>query len=65
MRGPPFLYSARSTGPIRERAGRGCWRATGGKSGSWSREEWDIATDDGIYRLVHADEDWFLDGIYA
>jgi hypothetical protein len=32
---------------------------------SWSREEWDIATDDGLYRLVHSAEEWFLDGIYA
>jgi protein ImuB len=62
---PTFLYSAPSTGPIRD--ARGPWHVEGNwwESRAWSREEWDIATPDGIYRLVQVDERWFLDGIYA
>jgi protein ImuB len=62
---PAFLYSARSTGPIKEI--RGPWLLEGDwwEERHWAREEWDIATDDGIYRLVHAGEQWFLDGVYA
>jgi protein ImuB len=62
---PAFLYSSRSTGPIRD--ARGPWLQDGDwwEKRNWSREEWDIATDDGLYRLVHSAEEWFLDGIYA
>jgi protein ImuB len=62
---PAYLYSARSTGPIRD--ARGPWLLDGNwwEQGAWSREEWDIATDDGLYRLVCAEGNWFLDGIYA
>ncbi len=62
---PAYLYSQRSTGPIRDV--RGPWQMEGDwwDARHWSREEWDIATDDGMYRLVHAGEQWFLDGIYA
>ncbi len=62
---PAYLYSARSTGPIRD--ARGPWLLDGNwwESRRWSREEWDIATDDGLYRLVRAEGQWFLDGIYA
>ena len=62
---PAYLYSARSTGPIRD--ARGPWQLDGQwwESRRWSREEWDVATDDGLYRLVRAEENWFLDGIYA
>ena len=62
---PAYLYSARSTGPIRD--ARGPWHLDGDwwEKRPWSREEWDIATDDGLYRLVRAEQNWFLDGIYA
>jgi protein ImuB len=61
---PAFLYSARSTGPIKD--ARGPWRLEGNWwEQSWSREDWDIVTDDGIYRLVRSEKTWFLDGIYA
>jgi protein ImuB len=61
---PAFLYSARSTGPIKD--ARGPWRLEGNWwEHAWAREDWDIVTEDGIYRLVHAEETWFLDGIYA
>ena len=32
---------------------------------SWTRAEWDVAIEEGIYRLVQSGERWFLDGIYA
>ena len=62
---PAYLYSSRSTGPIRD--ARGPWHLDGNwwEKRPWSREEWDIATDDGLFRLVRAEENWFLDGIYA
>jgi protein ImuB len=62
---PAYLYSSRATGPIRD--ARGPWLLDGGwwEAGAWAREEWDIATDDGLYRLVRAEGGWFLDGIYA
>jgi protein ImuB len=62
---PAFLHSPRCTGPITE--ARGPWLMEGDwwESKHWSREEWDVATDEGLYRLVHIEEEWFLDGIYA
>ncbi len=62
---PAFLYSAHGTGPIKET--RGPWLLEGNwwESRHWSREEWDVATDEGIYRLVHVGEGWFLEGIYT
>jgi protein ImuB len=63
---PTFLYSSRSTGLIHEACGP--WLLAGDwwqAERSWSREEWDIATADGCYRLVQADSRWFLDGMYA
>jgi protein ImuB len=62
---PAFLYSARFTGPIRETCGPWLLEGNWWEKRHWSREEWDAATDDGIYRLVRIEEDWFLDGIYA
>jgi protein ImuB len=61
---PTYLYSTLITGNIRER--RGPWRIASdwwGQRG-WSREEWDIETEDGLYRLVRVGSEWFLDGIY-
>jgi len=62
---PAFLYSERTTGPIRETEGPWLLEGSWWERNHWSREEWDIATDDGVYRLVRTDEDWFLDGVYA
>jgi protein ImuB len=62
---PAFLYSSRCTGPIKDV--RGPWLMEGHwwETSHWEREEWDVATDEGIYRLVRVGEGWFLDGIYA
>jgi protein ImuB len=62
---PAFLYSSRSTGPVRE--ARGPWLLEGDwwEKAPWTRCEWDIVTEDGVYRLVQSGADWFLDGIYA
>jgi protein ImuB len=62
--GPAFLHSPASTGPIQET--RGPWRLAGQWwQDAWTREEWDIATADGVYRLVQAGEEWFLEGVYG
>ncbi len=63
--GPAFLYSTRSNGPIREACGPWLLAGNWWEDQHWSREEWDIAMDEGFYRLVQAGEMWFLDGIYA
>lgn len=62
---PVYLSSACTTGPIKEV--RGPWYSEGNwwEPRWWSREEWDIATEDGVYRIVHVEDEWFLDGIYA
>ena len=62
---PAFLYSARCTGPITE--ARGPWRIEGRwwEPQAWSREEWDVMTEEGTYRLVRQPSGWFLEGIYA
>jgi hypothetical protein len=62
---PAYLYSAHSTGPIRD--ARGPWHLSGNwwEKRRWEREEWDIVTDDGFYRLVRTQGDWALQGIYA
>ncbi len=62
---PTYLYSPRSTGPIRD--AHGPWHMEGDwwDVRCWSREEWDIATNDGMYRLVRSGGRWFLAGIYA
>jgi protein ImuB len=62
---PAFLYSSRCTGPIKDV--RGPWLMDGEwwEDRKWQREEWDVSTDEGLYRLVHVEDGWYLDGIYA
>ena len=62
---PAFLYSSRCTGPIKDV--RGPWLLDGDwwEDRKWQREEWDVSTDEGLYRLVHVEDGWYLDGIYA
>jgi protein ImuB len=62
---PAFLYSNRFTGPIKRTGGPWMLRGNWWKKSHWTREEWDAETDDGVYRLVHDEEGWFLDGIYG
>jgi protein ImuB len=47
----------------------GPWRASGDwwDADRWSREEWDVAVDDGtVLRLAHdvLRQTWLLDGVY-
>ncbi len=62
---PAFLYSNRFTGPIKQTCGPWLIRGNWWDKRHWSREEWDAATEDGIYRLVHDANGWFLDGVYS
>jgi protein ImuB len=32
--------------------------------GAFSREEWDVQVGSGLYRLLHAPDGWFIEGIY-
>lgn len=61
-RGMPGGHVVQSAGP---------WRASGawwdGSSGSWDRDEWDAALDDGSICRLYRDRiggRWFLDGIF-
>jgi protein ImuB len=62
---PAFLRSPHFTGPIKETSGPWLLEGNWWESRHWSREEWDAATENGIYRLVQAGRAWFLDGIYV
>jgi protein ImuB len=62
---PAFLYSNRFTGPIKQTGGPWLLRGDWWRNRNWTREEWDAETDEGVYRLVHDKEGWFLDGIYG
>ncbi len=49
------------------RAARGPWRSSGNwwDNNGWSRNEWDVETDDGaLYRLFEENNGWYVDGIY-
>jgi protein ImuB len=62
---PAFLYSNRFTGPIKQACGPWLIRGNWWDKRQWNREEWDAATEDGVYRLVHDEDGWFLDGVYS
>jgi protein ImuB len=62
---PAFVSAEGIRGNVLELAGP--WRASGDwwTSGTWSRDEWDIALSDGaLYRLFCDPRGWFLEGAY-
>ncbi len=45
----------------------GPWRASGDwwTTATWDREEWDVElSNGGLYRVYHASQRWFLEGMY-
>jgi protein ImuB len=62
---PAFLYSNRFTGPITQSCGPWLIRGNWWDRRQWAREEWDAATEEGVYRLVHDAHGWFIDGVYS
>lgn len=63
---PVFISSLKVNSPIRKAfgpfRGSGEWWEPGKH---WQRDEWDIETADGtVYRICHANNDWFIEGIY-
>ncbi len=62
---PAFLYSERTTGPVKESEGPWLLEGNWWQKNQWTREEWDIVMQDGMYRLIRTGEGWFLDGVYA
>jgi len=60
---PAFVSAAGVRGTVVDRAGP--WRASGDWwDVAWSREEWDVALDRGVYRIYRdrLREEWFVDG---
>ena len=60
------MWTERFAGEVA--AVRGPWCASGGwwqADLAWSRTEWDIAlAGGGLYRLLRADDAWFIEGEY-
>jgi hypothetical protein len=61
---PAFIVSAKVRGVIRDALGP--YRASGGwwENERWATEEWDIETDDGIFRLRRDERKWVVEGSY-
>ncbi len=61
---PVFLRCAQYAGPIQH--AEGPWRSSGNwwEDQAWERDEWDVQTREGLYRLYRKQENWFLEGVY-
>lgn len=61
---PAFITSAKVRGAIRDALGP--YRASGGwwECERWATEEWDVETDDGIFRLRRDGCGWLVEGSY-
>ncbi|MBA4146548.1 MAG: DNA polymerase Y family protein [Verrucomicrobia bacterium] len=63
---PSFIASLKVSSPIKSISGP--FRTSGDwweQARLWQRDEWDIETADGtMYRIYHANDDWFIEGIY-
>lgn len=63
---PRYVHTARFAGTITTVVGP--WRSSGGwwqPDETWDRTEWDIGlAEGGLYRLLHADGAWFIEGEY-
>jgi len=61
---PSFIMSAAAQGELtivrRPFWSNGDWWT----AAAWAHEEWDVRINRGLYRLRHAPEGWFVDGIY-
>ena len=64
-RKPVFLCSSRCNGPVWEACGPWLREGHWWENKCWSREEWDVETESGIFRLVRTNGDWVLDGVYG
>ena len=61
---PTFLDSSLAVGAVTIlrrpfRANGDWWSAE-----AWAREEWDVKVENGLYRLLHAPDGWFIEGLY-
>jgi hypothetical protein len=60
---PAFIVSEKVRGVIRDALGP--YRASGGWwEDRWMTEEWDIETDDGLFRLRRNEREWLVEGSY-
>lgn len=63
---PRYVHTTRFAGTITTVVGP--WRSSGGwwqTDETWDRTEWDIGlAEGGLYRLLHADGAWFIEGEY-
>lgn len=62
---PCFVRSSRVQSTVRDVLGP--WKLEGSwwDPRAWRREEWDIATGDGLFRLAKIGKTWVIEGIYG
>ncbi len=62
---PAYVRSSRFNAAVAEVLGPWKLRGDWWNPLSWRREEWDVATEDGFYRLAKIGKQWVIEGIYA
>ncbi|MFN7139075.1 MAG: Y-family DNA polymerase [Limisphaerales bacterium] len=64
---PIFISSLKLNSPVHKYSGP--FRSSGDwweEAKVWQRDEWDIETTGGtLYRIYHANNDWFIEGVYS
>lgn len=60
---PSFLSSNLVVGDVNILR-RPVWSNGDWWAAAWAREEWDVRIGPGLYRLLHAPDGWFIEGIY-
>lgn len=62
---PSYIASPRFQGRVSEALGPWKMRGNWWDLLAWAREEWDVATENGFYRLARIGKHWVIEGIYG